>query len=169
MSALSEIDPNQSSPFDDLKLKMSFCDLFYRQQCNRNYLIEELSMIHQQNELMDQIRTSLLANRKPIGSASEWDRETTRDPDVSILSQARSADRFQRMNSPAHSFASSKASRFTRKATASDAATLLLEEVDQYCSEEARVVLSKIMQENKAAASTSSENRKLRSELTRVK
>jgi hypothetical protein len=127
MAEASEINGSQEhNPYDDLKLKTAVCDLFYRQQCGRNYYVEELSMIHQQCELMEQIRDAI-SGKSVAASVCKWDRETTRDPDVTVLSQVRSVGRLERGRSPSYSFASSKGSRLTRKATASDAAGRLLE------------------------------------------
>jgi len=59
--------PTEHTTYDDLKLKISVCDLFYRQQSSRNYYVEELSMIQQQCELMQQIRDAMSGKKTNYG------------------------------------------------------------------------------------------------------
>lgn len=101
------------NPYEDLKMRVAMCDLFYKQQCSRNYIVEELDLIRSQSELLEQIKSNLSSKRLSISICKE-DREATRDVDTTNLSHTRSIGALIPVGSPTNSCVSSRTCFFRR-------------------------------------------------------
>lgn len=132
-----EADRAAWNVYDDLKLRLSICDLYFRQQSSKNYYVEELTMIREQTELLQKINERV--STKTLDCETfVFDRELTQDAEITTtLTQVKSTGNLCRRISPNNSFVSNQTTVLSRGSSNGKSKSQLMEEVKAKCSTEA--------------------------------